>query len=825
VEVKYAQVKMKNKIIFFVLIFSVVLLFVAPLVKSSGPPITEGLIGHFDANNITGLNDEDAVSQWNDISGNDKHATQANAGRQPKYKTNVIEGKPAVEFDGVDDSLTSSLSSPGDDYTAFAIVYPHSVSAASGDLLTYGYTVMATTSLYGLWLTIREENIRHYAYSGAVGTYGQTSGLGISVNEAILLSVNAIRNTANGANIYLDGSNKLTHTPADTAWAGSFCIGDLRDNRKIVFDGLIAEILVYNTTLSDTDRASVEQYLGDKWLGWIDTIPPEVTINSPLNQTYSHSTSSVDVNFTINEEGTCWFGNGTNNFSMDTTNNLNFNSTYIVDADNSYTIYAYCNDTEGNLNNTEKVTFFVVPHMRIGLDVLYPLTDINVTQNEFFNVTLNVSCLIGNCGTINVSLDPEPEYVVVVFNETGNHNWTVPKGVTEVEVLVVAGGGSSGNRIAGGGGAGGLIFEENYDVSEKSIINIEVGDGGKAPTDTNMDSVGNSGENSSFDALIAIGGGRGGVMNNANGNNGGSGGGARGNVAGAVGGSGEAGQGNAGGSGASGVGGSGGGGAGAVGKDGQSPSYTAGDGGNGSYHGDVFGDEYGEDGWFTGGGAGGAGDGLGRAYGGIGGGGDGGQTSTENGEHGMPNTGGGGGGGGFTGSANAYGGDGGSGIVIIKYVDSGMKSGLIPTNSSATPFYTNATSNPLTTSSLSEGQSEVITFWVNATGDAGDYEFFAFANLTSYLIISNITNTWNVTIINATEISDTCTCTGLDTNWEIDMGDSCNIVDACDLGTGNITFIGTGTTIFDATISCANLEYPTTNQILDIGSNALVTID
>jgi len=72
--------------------------------------------------------------------------------------------------------------------------------------------------------------------------------------------------------------------------------------------------------------------------------------------------------------------------------------------------------------------------------------------------------------------------------------------------------------------------------------------------------------------------------------------------------------------------------------------------------------------------------------------------------------------------------------------------------------------------------------------------------------------------------SDTCTCPGDGNNWEIDMADSCNIVDTCNLGTGNITFIGTGTTIFNATISCANLEYPTTSQTLNIGSNALITI-
>lgn len=41
----------------------------------------------------------------------------------------------------------------------------------------------------------------------------------------------------------------------------------------------------------------------------------------------------------------------------------------------------------------------------LDLDVLYPTTSVDVTQNQFFNVTVNVSCLSNDCGDINVSLD------------------------------------------------------------------------------------------------------------------------------------------------------------------------------------------------------------------------------------------------------------------------------------------------------------------------------------------------------------------------------------------------------------------------------------
>ena len=50
---------------------------------------------------------------------------------------------------------------------------------------------------------------------------------------------------------------------------------------------------------------------------------------------------------------------------------------------------------------------FIVSNPEINISFIYPTENINVSQNEFFNITLNVSCLGGSCGTINVSLDPE----------------------------------------------------------------------------------------------------------------------------------------------------------------------------------------------------------------------------------------------------------------------------------------------------------------------------------------------------------------------------------------------------------------------------------
>jgi len=71
---------------------------------------------------------------------------------------------------------------------------------------------------------------------------------------------------------------------------------------------------------------------------------------------------------------------------------------------------------------------------------------------------------------------------------------------------------------------------------------------------------------------------------------------------------------------------------------------------------------------------------------------------------------------------------------------------LVNTTQGALPFWTNKSSNPFTIN-LNASQSQVVTFWINATGNVGsEYEFFAYANMTSNMTISNISTNWTGTI-------------------------------------------------------------------------------
>jgi hypothetical protein len=275
---------------------------------------------------------------------------------------------------------------------------------------------------------------------------------------------------------------------------------------------------------------------------------------------------------------------------------------------------------------------------------------------------------------------------IVAFTSSGT--FTVPAGVTQVDVLIVAGGGgggrkSSGNFVGGGGGgAGGVRWEPMVTVTPEGTVAVTVGLGGAGgnPTGDNA----KAGGDSSFGALTATGGGAGAIsdaLGSNMGQDGGSGGGGRYDQAG---GSGAAGQGHRGGTAcpttpAQGAG--GGGGAGGVGEDGQ--DSCGGSGGNGRDFSAIFGTSYGVSGWFGGGGGGGAYTANPAGDGGTGGGGAGGANNA-NGTSATASTGGGGGGAGGGTSGSASGGNGASGIVIIRYgenyqvVDTNnLKSGIL----------------------------------------------------------------------------------------------------------------------------------------------------
>ncbi len=88
-------------------------------------------------------------------------------------------------------------------------------------------------------------------------------------------------------------------------------------------------------------------------------VPFTVTINSPTTTDYA--SGAIPITILINKEGYCEFSltNGETNFTLSTNDHLNFTSTIANLTFGDYSLTSYCNDSQGDMNYTEGVTFSV----------------------------------------------------------------------------------------------------------------------------------------------------------------------------------------------------------------------------------------------------------------------------------------------------------------------------------------------------------------------------------------------------------------------------------------------------------------------------------
>ncbi len=188
------------------------------------------------ADAITGLNDGDPVATWPDASGNGKNATQSNASKRPIYRTNEVNGLPALEFDASDDGLSTSANPPRS--TTIIAVYK-SRAGASGKTLNGGFSVFM-----GPYVSF----YRNYTLAFVTGPQ-VTAGRWV---------IHTFRQSSSLAELFIDGSasgsTTSTRNPGRIQLARQGNYGER-------LDGSIAEVLVYSRTLTDTELADVHAWL------------------------------------------------------------------------------------------------------------------------------------------------------------------------------------------------------------------------------------------------------------------------------------------------------------------------------------------------------------------------------------------------------------------------------------------------------------------------------------------------------------------------------------------------------------------------------------
>ena len=166
----------------------------------------------------------------------------------------------------------------------------------------------------------------------------------------------------------------------------------------------IHEFFVFVNQTSDTDVGNETAHINITIVNFtVGAQAPSISIDYP--ETANYATDITELNYSATTDqilDECWWSSdqGDTNSSA-VSANTNFDSLTSVSGTNIWTVY--CNDNNSLIGSTS-VTFSKVPG--IGLTMISPTGDTNVTQNETFTVSASVNCNNIDCANINVSLDP-----------------------------------------------------------------------------------------------------------------------------------------------------------------------------------------------------------------------------------------------------------------------------------------------------------------------------------------------------------------------------------------------------------------------------------
>jgi hypothetical protein len=196
------------------------------------------------------LNDNDPVTNWPDQSGLANDAEQAVAAQKPLFKTNIVNGKPVVRFDGVNDVLEVNPGIAAAPYTLFVVA--KAVANGTAYLVDMGGGTISIgpydAGLWGFWST---QTPSMYRIGGATGNW--------TVISLVHTSAASAQGWNNGA------SPSGLFDPANTALDATWTIGAETTGGGGPMDGDVAEMLVYDTALSTANRQLVQNYLGGKY--------------------------------------------------------------------------------------------------------------------------------------------------------------------------------------------------------------------------------------------------------------------------------------------------------------------------------------------------------------------------------------------------------------------------------------------------------------------------------------------------------------------------------------------------------------------------------
>ncbi|MBO6792637.1 MAG: T9SS type A sorting domain-containing protein [Balneolaceae bacterium] len=199
----------------------------------------------------------DSISVWADLSGNDHDATQDNLLRRPVVQDSAINGQTGLRIRSGLNYITlptaADLGIQNNDYEAFIVAKTRTINSSTAFLMA-GSIENFELHINGSAGARFIPNSGNYIDAGSIGDYSDA--------EAHLYNVEA---TSTFGKVKVNRSiSTIDSSNAHSSYSGNLYLG-IRFDNSYQFDGDIAEVIIYNSILSENDRNEVESYLMKKY--------------------------------------------------------------------------------------------------------------------------------------------------------------------------------------------------------------------------------------------------------------------------------------------------------------------------------------------------------------------------------------------------------------------------------------------------------------------------------------------------------------------------------------------------------------------------------
>ena len=241
----------------------------------------------------------EAVANWDDQSTQDNDALQGTNANRPIYRTGRINGYPTLQFSG--DQFLIAETTPGiasnGSFIMFLVLKQDSYALGTPNDADGSFIIDRTPETNGL-MSFKMVTGNKYNYQKRNDSNGNLGGpiSNATAPTGVFTIVDFYRIYGSSFGIYLDGIQDVTeNTNTNDAITGpTIQIGRHAVQANNGLRGELAEVILYNASLTTANRRQVESYLAIKY---------GITLDPSTPQSYFSSTNNIfpvstDANFT-----------------------------------------------------------------------------------------------------------------------------------------------------------------------------------------------------------------------------------------------------------------------------------------------------------------------------------------------------------------------------------------------------------------------------------------------------------------------------------------------------------------------------------------------